>query len=69
LAVEADQIDPQARVGWTVLVRGAAAHHLDSEGERAPIIDAGLEPWVEGIPPHFIRVNPTVICGVRTRRA
>jgi nitroimidazol reductase NimA-like FMN-containing flavoprotein (pyridoxamine 5'-phosphate oxidase superfamily) len=64
VAVEADQIDAQAHEGWIVLVRGAA-HHLDTVAERAPAIGAGLEPWVEGIPPHFIRVNPTSISGVR----
>jgi len=68
VAVEADQIDPQAREGWAVLVRGAA-HHLDTEAERAPIIGAGLEPWVEEVPPHFIRVNPTSIFGVRVHQA
>ena len=68
VAVEADQIDLQAREGWIVLVRGAA-HHLDTEVERAPFIDAGLEPWVEEVPAHFIRVNPTTIYGVRARRA
>jgi hypothetical protein len=67
VAVEADQIDPQEREGWTVLVRGAA-HHLDTEAERAPIIGAGLDPWVADVPPHFIRVNPTTIFGVRARR-
>jgi hypothetical protein len=64
VAVEADQIDPEAREGWFVLVRGAA-HHLDSEAERAPFIDAGLEPWIEGVPAHFIRVNPTSTWGNR----
>ena len=68
VAVETDQINAQAREGWIVLVRGAA-HHLDTEAERAPFIDAGLEPWVEEIPAHFIRVKPTTIYGVRTRRA
>jgi nitroimidazol reductase NimA-like FMN-containing flavoprotein (pyridoxamine 5'-phosphate oxidase superfamily) len=68
VAVEADQIDTQAREGWVVLVRGAA-HHLDTEDERAPFIDAGLEPWPEGVPAHFIRVNPTSIWGNRARRA
>jgi nitroimidazol reductase NimA-like FMN-containing flavoprotein (pyridoxamine 5'-phosphate oxidase superfamily) len=68
VAVEADQIDVIAREGWFVLVRGAA-HHLDTEAERAPFIDAGLEPWVDGVPAHFIRVNPTSIWGNRTRRA
>jgi len=68
VAVEADQIDPEAREGWFVLAQGAA-HHLDSEAERAPIINTGLEPWVEEIPAHFIRVNPTSIWGNRARRA
>jgi nitroimidazol reductase NimA-like FMN-containing flavoprotein (pyridoxamine 5'-phosphate oxidase superfamily) len=68
VAVEVDQINPEAREGWIVLVRGAA-HHLDTEAERAPFIDAGLEPWVEEVPAHFIRVNPTTIYGVRSRRA
>ena len=68
VAVEADQIDVKAREGWFVLVRGAA-HHLDTEAERAPFIDAGLEPWIEGVPAHFIRVNPTSIWGNRSRRA
>jgi hypothetical protein len=68
VAVEADQIDLEAREGWMVLVRGAA-HHLDSEAERAPIIGAGLEPWIEGVPAHFIRVNPTSTWGNRILRA
>jgi nitroimidazol reductase NimA-like FMN-containing flavoprotein (pyridoxamine 5'-phosphate oxidase superfamily) len=68
VAVEADQINLEAREGWIVLVRGAA-HHLDTDAERAPFIDAGLEPWVEEVPAHFIRVNPTTIYGVRTHRA
>ena len=67
VAVEADQIDVEAREGWIVLIRGAA-HHLDTEAERAPFIEAGLEPWIEGVPAHFIRVTPTGIWGNRTRR-
>ena len=68
VAVEADQINLEARDGWIVLVRGAA-HHLDTEVERAPFIDAGLEPWIEGVPAHFIRVTPASIWGNRIRRA
>jgi hypothetical protein len=68
VAVEVDKIDVEAHDGWFVLVRGAA-HHLDTEAERAPFIDAGLEPWVEGVPAHFIRVNPTIIWGNGTSRA
>jgi Pyridoxamine 5'-phosphate oxidase len=68
VAVEADQIDLEAREGWIVLVRGAA-HHLDTEAERAPLIGAGLEPWIDGVPAHFIRVNPTSTWGNRILRA
>jgi nitroimidazol reductase NimA-like FMN-containing flavoprotein (pyridoxamine 5'-phosphate oxidase superfamily) len=64
VAVEVDQIDAEAREGWFVLVLGAA-HHLDTEAERAPFIDAGLEPWVENVPAHYIRVSPTTFFGVR----
>ena len=67
VAVEADNIDVASREGWIVLVRGAA-HHLDTEAERAPFIDAGLEPWTEEVPAHYIRVNPTTVWGNRTRR-
>src|ERR1700748_1320188 len=67
VAVEVDHIDVEAREGWFVLVRGAA-HHLDTGAEHESFIDAGLEPWVEGVPPHFIRVNPTSTWGNRIRR-
>ena len=65
--VEADEIDTQAREGWFVMARGPA-HHLDTEAESASFMDAGLEPWIEGVPAHFIRVNPTTIFGTRIRR-
>jgi hypothetical protein len=68
VAVEVDQIDAQAHEGWIVLARGAA-HHLDTEAERAPFIGAGLEPWVEDVPAHYIRVSPTSTFGVRVRPA
>ena len=67
VAVEADQVDPQARQGWIVLARGAA-HHLDTEAERAPVVDAELEPWIEEVPAHYIRVTPTAFFGIRVRR-
>ena len=68
VAVDADQIDMETREGWFVLVQGAA-HHLDTQAEREPFIDAGLEPWLEGVPAHFIRVNPASIWGNRIRPA
>jgi nitroimidazol reductase NimA-like FMN-containing flavoprotein (pyridoxamine 5'-phosphate oxidase superfamily) len=68
VAVEADHIDVDAREGWIVLLRGAA-HHLDTEAERAPFLGTELDPWFEGLPAHFIRINATTIWGNRTRRA
>jgi nitroimidazol reductase NimA-like FMN-containing flavoprotein (pyridoxamine 5'-phosphate oxidase superfamily) len=65
--VEADEIDMRAREGWFVMARGPA-HHLDTEAESASFMDAGLEPWIEGVPAHFIRVSPTTIWGTRIRR-
>ena len=68
VAVEVDQTDPEAREGWMVIVQGAA-HHIDTEAERAAIAGLGLESWVEGEPEHFIRVNPSQIGGQRIRQA
>jgi nitroimidazol reductase NimA-like FMN-containing flavoprotein (pyridoxamine 5'-phosphate oxidase superfamily) len=68
VVVEVDQVDPDAREAWLVLVRGTA-HHIDTEAERASIRDIGLESWVEGEPEHFIRVDPVSIAGQRLRSA
>ena len=68
VVMEADQIDVEAREGWFVLI-GGAAHHLDTEAEHESFVDAGLEPWIKGVPAHFIRVNPTSIWGNRIRPA
>jgi nitroimidazol reductase NimA-like FMN-containing flavoprotein (pyridoxamine 5'-phosphate oxidase superfamily) len=65
---EVDHVDPEARQGWVVLVRGAA-HQVDTEAERASINSVGLQSWVEGEPEHFIRVDPISISGQRIRPA
>ena len=48
---------------------GSGAPSLDTEAERAPFIDAGLEPWVEEVPHTHPSGTPTEIWGNRTRRA
>ena len=68
VVVEIDQVDPDAREGWVVLVRGTA-HHVDTEAERASISTVGLQSWVEAEPEHFIRVVPISIAGQRLRPA
>ena len=67
VAFEIDQIDPDARGGWAVLVVGSA-QHVDSEAERASIIGAGADPWPwpEAEAAHLMRVQPTRITGRRS---
>jgi nitroimidazol reductase NimA-like FMN-containing flavoprotein (pyridoxamine 5'-phosphate oxidase superfamily) len=67
VAFEIDQIDPDARGGWTVLIVGSA-HHVDTEAERASIINAGANPWPrhEAESVHLVRVQPVHIRGRRS---
>jgi nitroimidazol reductase NimA-like FMN-containing flavoprotein (pyridoxamine 5'-phosphate oxidase superfamily) len=67
VAFEIDQIDPDARGGWAVLVAGSA-HHVDTEAERASIISAGADPWPwpEAEAVHLMRVRPLSITGRRS---
>jgi nitroimidazol reductase NimA-like FMN-containing flavoprotein (pyridoxamine 5'-phosphate oxidase superfamily) len=67
VAFEIDDFDAAAREGWSVLIRGAA-HHVDSDAERASVAQAGVEPWPAGPREHFIRITPTYISGRRIRR-
>jgi nitroimidazol reductase NimA-like FMN-containing flavoprotein (pyridoxamine 5'-phosphate oxidase superfamily) len=66
VAFEVDDVDIQAREGWSVLVQGQA-HHLDSE-ERADALAAGVEPWPGGQREHFISISPARVTGRRIRR-
>ena len=55
---EADHFDMDAREGWSVLVQGAA-HHLDTEDERAVLMSDAPEPWLgTGEPGPYIQVTP-----------
>jgi nitroimidazol reductase NimA-like FMN-containing flavoprotein (pyridoxamine 5'-phosphate oxidase superfamily) len=67
VAFEVDDIDQEAREGWSVLLQGPA-HHLDSESERAEVAALGVVPWVDGDRQHFIRITPARITGRRIRR-
>jgi len=67
VAFEIDELDPQTRTGWAVLIQGGA-HHVDDEQERAALATAGLKPWAGGEREHFVRIKPTAITGRRIRR-
>jgi nitroimidazol reductase NimA-like FMN-containing flavoprotein (pyridoxamine 5'-phosphate oxidase superfamily) len=68
VAFEIDQLDEQAREGWSVLIQGPA-HHLDSSTEQAAAVTAGVHPWAGEDKDHFIRITPTRITGRRIRQA
>jgi len=67
VAFEIDQIDPDARGGWAVVVVGSA-HHVDTEAERASITGAGADPWPwpEADTAHLMRIRPSHITGRRS---
>jgi hypothetical protein len=68
VAMEVDQVDPDVREAWFVLVSGTA-HHVDTEAERASIAGIGIEPWLEDEPEHFIKVIPVSMFGQRICQA
>jgi nitroimidazol reductase NimA-like FMN-containing flavoprotein (pyridoxamine 5'-phosphate oxidase superfamily) len=63
VAFEIDDIDPDARRGWSVLIQGPA-HHVTGAGEEA-VRQAGVESWAPGDRELFVRIVPTRITGRR----
>jgi nitroimidazol reductase NimA-like FMN-containing flavoprotein (pyridoxamine 5'-phosphate oxidase superfamily) len=68
VAFEIDEIDLNAREGWSVLVQGPV-HHVESDTERASILKAGVETWPGGDRELFLRIVPSRITGRRIRQA
>ena len=66
VAFEIDDINQAARAGWSVLVQGSA-HHVESDAERASVLEAGVEPWAGGARELFLRIIPTRVTGRRVR--
>lgn len=63
LAVEVDDVDPDRRTGWSVVVTGIAAV-VTSPAERA-LIEAAVAPWAPGGRDVCIRVPFTKVTGRR----
>ena len=66
VAFEVDQINPETREGWSVLIHGPA-HHMSSDAERAAVAASGVTPWPQGAREHAIRIAPSRITGRRLR--
>ena len=61
VAYEADTIDPDDQVGWSVVVVGRA-RRLPDTGENARY-RAALRPWVSGIPDDIIAIQADIVNG------
>lgn len=64
VAYEADAIDPNTHLGWSVVVTGYA--HLVTDPAELARIRASLQPWfaMEGMD-HAVRIRPELVSGVR----
>ena len=62
VAFEADQLDPDARSGWSVTAIGPSSEVTDP-GELARLRAIGLSSWAPGTRDHFIRISPVMLNG------
>jgi nitroimidazol reductase NimA-like FMN-containing flavoprotein (pyridoxamine 5'-phosphate oxidase superfamily) len=67
VAFQVDQVDPIARAGWSVLVRGLAEEVTDRHREE--LVESthatGATPWAPGDRGHWLRVIPHDVTGRR----
>ncbi|MFJ9365810.1 pyridoxamine 5'-phosphate oxidase family protein [Nocardia sp. NPDC101769] len=63
VAYEADDIDPVAGLGWSVVVTGIARTVTDPE--RVARYESLLQPWVDGAMDTIVAIEPTLVTGVR----
>lgn len=64
VAVEADGIDPDSGIAWSVVVKGRAAPVKDPQ----EVLDTAgllLFPWQTGKKEHFVRITPDELTGRR----
>ncbi len=66
VSFEIDEAGQDAREGWMVILQGAA-HHMDSDDDRASAWAPGSQPPGGGTREHFLRITPTFIAGRRRR--
>ncbi|WP_181139106.1 pyridoxamine 5'-phosphate oxidase family protein [Streptomyces sp. Ru72] len=67
VAYEADAIDPDTHLGWSVVVTGYA--HLVTDSEELARYRALLTPWVDKTVDYAVRIRPDLITGVRLTAA
>jgi nitroimidazol reductase NimA-like FMN-containing flavoprotein (pyridoxamine 5'-phosphate oxidase superfamily) len=63
LSLQADDVDPAAQTGWSVLVSGLS-ELVDDPRERA-VIRGLVDPWAPGQHEVYVRIPLTVVTGRR----
>lgn len=63
VAYEADVIDPDTRLGWSVVVTGFAETVTDLA--RLARIERHLHPWLDSVMDTAIAITPEVVSGIR----
>jgi hypothetical protein len=63
---EADQIDTEARAGWTVVVTGLA--RIADDPAKAAAYRERLVPWVTGEMDYIIGIEPTIVAAFELTR-
>jgi nitroimidazol reductase NimA-like FMN-containing flavoprotein (pyridoxamine 5'-phosphate oxidase superfamily) len=66
VAFQADDLEPDLRLGWTVTVVGHAERITDIN-EVVELSGTLLQPWVDGRRDHFVRVRSEKVTGRRLR--
>ncbi|RAN76699.1 flavin-nucleotide-binding protein [Bacillus sp. SRB_336] len=66
VAVEADGVDPDTGMAWSVVVKGGA-ELLASTEELLDSFSLRLFPWHSGSKDNFVRISPTSVTGRRFR--
>ncbi|MEU1788157.1 pyridoxamine 5'-phosphate oxidase family protein [Streptomyces sparsogenes] len=62
VAYEADAIDPDTHLGWSVVVTGYA--HLVTDSQELARYQALLNPWVHRTMDYAVRIRPDLITGL-----
>lgn len=63
VAYEADQLDLQARTGWSVIVTGTAS--LVRDADEIAAYHKALTPWIGAEMDHVIRISADIVTGYR----
>lgn len=62
VCLEVDEVDPERRTGWSVLVTGTAREVLGEEAARLADL---LDPWSPDGPDHVVAISMELVSGRR----